>query len=351
MPAPGSAPGSAPDSAPGSAPGCDPGISSSTLASSADMQLAMQLPDARFQKSRNRCSFACDRAAPDDSGCSSRCSSTHVSARSAALVLQLAARKQAFAAWCRRVRMPEAAVTRWLQSSDVPRLYFRIYVIMSLCAVSTFSVGWFWGTAHMPLSRRMLTWVVIAVAASVYAGNIPVVIALGPDPVLCWPRSWAIQYLAFALSSSWLWLSAAAGSEVAMPFQSRPAFLLLCVLYAPPVLSANIAAVMPWERALRRSTPWPIVLATVVRTVKTLDTLSDVMFTKLLYDVVRSLNGTDQQSHAQDRPFSALYCHQGCTSRCGPSAGPRLHVAIHAQRCYSSVGIKRVRVCSCLCHS
>ena len=172
--------------------------------------------------------------------------------------------------------------------SDAPWTCLRIYVVATPLNLATFILIWFFGTSGLQPWRQRCVRAFAGVGVTFCAAVIGSPIVLGPDPVEQWPLAWAAGFVIGQTLAHVPVVWAVVGPERSMPFQSRPTYLALLGACEWCSAAAYIAALLPWERALRTHSPWPILIAATLRIVKTLDSVSDVMHTTYLYQKVSS---------------------------------------------------------------
>lgn len=195
----------------------------------------------------------------------------------------------AFEKQCRRLFVPPRAISAWAHGAARPWTFMLFTWAILILDPAVPAVTYFYGARRMPIRKKWAVRIVAAVVVAVKVCGAPLVWHAGPDLLRVHPGACAFMLLAFAPSQLFLDLSSALAPLDRVPFQSRIAFLLSAGA-AHWMLTAMSAACTHPQMAYKRSAGlWPVMWSATITSLRAADSLSDLMYVRLLWDKVCAL--------------------------------------------------------------
>lgn len=188
--------------------------------------------------------------------------------------------------WCRRVGMPDRAINNWLDGVAQPSTFLVFTFVMLLTALSADVALYFPGLSGQQNAHKVVIRTASALTICGYVTTISHQWRHGPITEPTFTTSDVLMILIFSVSHVGMEVASALAPLHNLPFRNRIAFLALTALLHWAFEAAYCAGFNPAEKLLRRSHLGPVAWAATVRTARAIDVLSDMMYVRLLHDLV-----------------------------------------------------------------
>ena len=191
-----------------------------------------------------------------------------------------------FEQFCRRLRMPKAAIKSWRDTVSMPWLLAPFHTALAPATMALVVVTYVGGTSHLSWPRQLSLYIITFANVLAHACSFAGVWCRGPQYIEKYPKLAGSQLAVHVVTSSYLEWSLLLATETTLPYQNRFAFLALLTLEHWCGFASAISGGVPWDKHLRSTSIWPILWNASLRTAKGADVHSSLMYCRLLYDKV-----------------------------------------------------------------
>ena len=194
--------------------------------------------------------------------------------------------RESFRAWSEWLHMPQAAIDAWLQATTRPGHFAAYTALCTPLGASMPAALYIIGPLNFPPKWRT---VVQALGSSICLGAAATCWLMwchGPDLLRARPRLVALLNVLMLAQGLFLDLSSATAPLHRIPFQSRVTFLACCFLMQYCSHGANMACVDPAAAFRRQNQLWSVVWPPLLKALRAVDSLSNIMTCRYLYDKV-----------------------------------------------------------------
>jgi hypothetical protein len=183
--------------------------------------------------------------------------------------------------------MSDTAAAAWVYHTSHAVHFICFYAAIKATALVVIAVTYVYGTRHILDPARRLYWAGAAVKMASTVAWLFTMQRIGPAYAESRPRLWTLHWIVEAATNVALLFAPALVPEAFMPFQNRVEFLVAGTVLAWASIAGAVSCAVPWERKHRRGTLLPVIWTTSLWVLRGLDSISDLMLARLLYDQVR----------------------------------------------------------------